>query len=105
LEFGGGDAEAGERERERRRRRILSNLLGTVEKPQNSVCFDKKIIKSPTEIICLASLFMSYWAGLQNGSDKETLETGTAALKEEALAFHPQEEAHEELGAGVVLLQ
>jgi hypothetical protein len=83
----------------------FSAICWALWRSRNSVCFDKKIIKSPTEIICLASLFMSYWAGLQNGSDKETLETGTAALKEAALAFHPQEEAHEEFGAGVVLLQ
>ena len=62
----------------------------------------KKIIRSPTEIICSACSFLSYWAGLQKEEDWEQLEEGAEILKNTALCFHPQE--HGGL-AGVKLLQ
>ena len=34
----------------------------------------KKMIRSPTEIICSAYLFLSYWASLQKQEDREQLE-------------------------------
>ena len=62
----------------------------------------KIIIRSPTEIICSACSFLSYWAGLQKEEDWEQLEEGAEVLKNTALCFHPQE--HGGL-AGVKLLQ
>jgi hypothetical protein len=67
-------------------------------KSRNAICFAKKIIRSPTEIVCLATSFMLYWAGLQKGEDKEALEMGAGALKEAALAFHPQVQARDDRG-------
>jgi hypothetical protein len=66
------------------------------------VLMEKKI-RSLTEIVCLASSFISYWAGLQKAEDKLELEVGAEALKETALLFHPLEAPHDD--AGVVLLQ
>ncbi|RCV19170.1 hypothetical protein SETIT_3G362800v2 [Setaria italica] len=43
----------------------LSAICWPLWKSRNSVCFDRKTIKSPTEIVCLASSFIVYWAGLQ----------------------------------------
>nr|TKW15340.1 hypothetical protein SEVIR_5G231500v2 [Setaria viridis] len=50
-------------------------------KTRNAVCFEKKQIKSPTEVICLASSFISYWAGLQKQDDKQNMEAGAEAMK------------------------
>jgi hypothetical protein len=38
-------------------------------KTRNSVCLDKKCIRSLIEIICLASSFLSYWELLENGAE------------------------------------
>jgi len=59
---------------------------------RNDVCFEKKIIWSPTEIICSACSFLSYWALLQKEEDQDQLEEGATALKSAALSFHPQED-------------
>jgi hypothetical protein len=52
------------------------------------VCFEGKHVRSPTEIICLASSLVSYWAGLQKDDSKEILEAGAEMLKIAALTFH-----------------
>ena len=70
---------------------------------RNAISFERKKCRSPTEIICLAASFVSYWAGLQNPSYKMVLESGAEALKNIALFFHPQEAPSED--AGMVLLQ
>jgi hypothetical protein len=46
------------------------------------VCFEKKQVRYPTEIICLASSFITYRAGLQKEEAKLNLEMGAKALKE-----------------------
>jgi hypothetical protein len=33
-------------------------------KTRNKICFEKKFIKNPCEIICPAYAFMRYWLGL-----------------------------------------
>ncbi|RCV39865.1 hypothetical protein SETIT_9G004500v2 [Setaria italica] len=57
---------------------------------RNRVCFKGKMTRSPTEIICSASSFLTYWAGAE-------------ALKEAALHFHPTEATAED--TGMVLIQ
>ncbi|KAG2597542.1 hypothetical protein PVAP13_5KG374614 [Panicum virgatum] len=69
---------------------------------RNKSCFEKKLINSPTEILCSASSFLKYWAGLQVGQNKEELELSAAALLKTALHFHAQ--AHGD-GARLVLLR
>nr|TKW27301.1 hypothetical protein SEVIR_3G248400v2 [Setaria viridis] len=68
---------------------------------RNKTCFEAKMIKSPTEIICSASSFISYWAGMQKAEDKANLEVGAEA--EAALHIHPQEAMPED--TGTVLIQ
>jgi hypothetical protein len=45
-------------------------------------------MKSPTEIVCSASSFISYWSGLHKQGDQLDLQEGAAAMKEAALFFH-----------------
>ena len=70
-------------------------------KSSNDSCFEKKTIRSPTEIVCSASSFIKYWAGLQTGRNKEELEAGAAALLKTALHFHTQASGN---GVGIALL-
>ena len=80
----------------------LAAICWALWRMRNTIHFDKKVVRSPTEIICLASLFIFYWAKLQMEEDKAKLEAGAEALKKAALSFHPQEAQAED--AGVVLL-
>jgi hypothetical protein len=72
---------------------------------RNSVCFENKRVRSPTEIICSTSAFLKYWAGLQDEEGKLLLETGAEALKNAALLHHPQGPDRDEPRTGTVLLQ
>jgi hypothetical protein len=83
----------------------LSAICWALWKTRNRVCFEGKRVRSPTEIICLASSLISYWAGLQKDDTKEVLEAGAEMLKNAALAFHTQMMHQAEPGAGAVLLQ
>jgi hypothetical protein len=69
------------------------------------VCFEGKRVRSPTEIICLVSSLVSYWAGLEKDDSKEILETGAEMLKNAELTFHSQMMHQGDPGAGTVLLQ
>jgi hypothetical protein len=42
----------------------VAALCWTLWKHRNMACFEKKLIKSPAEIICYACSFLRYWAGL-----------------------------------------
>lgn len=68
----------------------LAAIVWAIWKLRNRMCFKKKLIQSPTEIVCYASVFLNYWAGLQKGSDKEALEEGATILQANAVAVHPQ---------------
>jgi hypothetical protein len=83
----------------------LSAVCWALWKTRNAICFDKKRIRSPTEIICLASSFLTFWAGLHNDGNKKLPEEGAKALKEAARAFHTHAVAPEDHRAGIVLLQ
>jgi hypothetical protein len=84
----------------------LSAICWAVWKSRNAIHFEKKAIRSPTEIICLASsLMIYYWAGLQKDEGtKQALEAGAEAMKEAALHFHPNQDAGA-VDNGVLLLQ
>lgn len=81
----------------------LAAICWALWRTRNSICFEDKKCRSPTEIICLASSFLSYWAGLQKPQGKLELMMGAEALKNTALSFHPQEAPPE--NAGLVLLR
>ncbi|KQK05369.2 hypothetical protein BRADI_2g19695v3, partial [Brachypodium distachyon] len=40
-------------------------------KIRNRACFEKRLIRSPAELICSACSFMKYWAGLQRGGEDD----------------------------------
>ncbi|PAN23661.1 hypothetical protein PAHAL_4G108300 [Panicum hallii] len=81
----------------------LAAICWAIWKSRNSVCFQKKVIRFPTEIICLACTFLLYWTELQKIGDKMALEAGTEALKAVALHFHPRERRAGDVGS--LLLQ
>ncbi|OEL14871.1 hypothetical protein BAE44_0024110, partial [Dichanthelium oligosanthes] len=81
----------------------LAAVCWALWRTRNSICFDYKKIRSPTEIICFAASFISFWAELQAEGDKMLLGGGAEALKEAAMSFHPQEAPSED--TGMVLLQ
>lgn len=83
----------------------LSAICWAIWRTRNSICFDKKIVKSPSEIVCLASSFVSYWAGLHTQGDQQDLEEGAAAMREAALHFHQHHQPADQVDAGMVLLQ
>jgi len=80
----------------------LAAICWALWRMRNKIHFEQKIVRSPTEIICLASSFISYWAELQLEEDKKKLDAGAEAIRETALSFHPREAQAED--AGVVLL-
>ena len=43
----------------------LAAIYWALWKTRNNICFDKKMIRSPTEIICSVSSFISFWAELE----------------------------------------
>jgi hypothetical protein len=63
----------------------------------------KKLVQSPTEIVCVASSFISYWVGLHKEGDKQALEIGAEVMKDAALHFHPVQDEGA-IGDGTVLL-
>jgi len=69
----------------------LAAICWAIWRMRNSVFFEDKKCRSPTEIICLASSFILYWSGLQNSDDKMELEVGAEALKpqEHGVALPP----------------
>jgi hypothetical protein len=81
----------------------LSAICWAIWKVRNKVYFDKKPVLSPTEIVCVASSFISYWAGLHKEGDKQALEIGAEAMKNAALLFHPVQDEGA-TGDGTVLL-
>jgi hypothetical protein len=47
----------------------IGAICWAIWKIRNKACFEKKLIKSPLELICYATVFMKYWAGLNSTSD------------------------------------
>ena len=81
----------------------LAGICWALWRTRNIVCFEEKKVRSPTEVICLASSFISFWAELQSEEDKLLLEGGADILRAVALSIHPHEAPPGD--AGVVLLQ
>jgi hypothetical protein len=55
------------------------------------MCFEKKIIRSPTEIICLTSSFIVSWANLQQEGNREVLVAGAEGSESHGAESEPQE--------------
>jgi hypothetical protein len=82
----------------------LTAVCWAIWKTRNAVCFEEKSLKSPTEIVCLASSFIMYWAGLHREGERLDLEAGAKALKATALHFHSRRDSGVEDDGAVVLL-
>jgi len=81
----------------------LAAICWALWKKRNNICFENKICRFPTEVICLSAFFITYWAGLHKPEDKMELEIGAEALKNTALFFHPREAPPKD--TGLVFLQ
>ena len=75
----------------------LAAICWAIWRARNLSCFEQKRIKSPTEIVCMAS-FICYWSGLQKTEDRAEIEAGAEVLKEAALSFHPREASSRNAG-------
>jgi hypothetical protein len=51
----------------------LAAIFWAIWKAWNKFCFEKKVIKNPSEIIFSACMFMKYWAGLYTGDEQEMI--------------------------------
>jgi hypothetical protein len=51
---------------------------------------NKSLLRSHTEIVRLASSFLSFWAELQTEEEEKALEEGAEALKSAAATLTPQ---------------
>ncbi|TVU46002.1 hypothetical protein EJB05_05514, partial [Eragrostis curvula] len=69
----------------------LAGICWAIWKIRNKVCFDKKIVRSPTEIICYACSFLKYWSGLQRDEDGRALEEGAEVLQQAVIQHHPRQ--------------
>lgn len=54
----------------------IGAICWAIWKSRNKACFEKKILKSPLEIICHASALMIFWAGLYAEMDRDQLIEG-----------------------------
>jgi hypothetical protein len=58
----------------------LATICWAIWKLRNRACFDKKLIKSPSELISLSVVFMKHWAGLHNATEEVNIKTGADNL-------------------------
>ena len=68
----------------------LAAVYWAIWRSRNSVCFEDKRIKSPTEIVCMICSFLTYWAGLLKEDLKTQVVQGADVVKTVALFFHKQ---------------
>jgi hypothetical protein len=58
----------------------LAVICWAIWTARNKSCFENKLIRSPTKIVCSMSSFLNYWAGLQAGQNKEDLEAAQGSF-------------------------
>lgn len=58
---------------------------------RNRACFEKKVIKYPTDIVCYAVMFLNYWADLHKEQDKMALQEGVRILQQKVVSVHPRQ--------------
>lgn len=67
----------------------VAAICWAIWKLRNKACFEeKKLIRSPAEIVCYACAFLRYWAGLHMEVDRSNILAGAAAFQSEALRHH-----------------
>jgi len=78
----------------------LAAVVWAIWRTRNNVCFNKKKMRSPSEIVCLICSFLAYWTGLFKEDLKEQVIQGAEVVKSTALFFHNQDmqaRAHDDL--------
>lgn len=73
----------------------IAAICWAIWKSRNRACFDKKIIKSPLEILCHASSPMIYWAGLYDEMEREQLVEGANLMLKVAKEVLGKQTAHQ----------
>jgi hypothetical protein len=68
----------------------VAAICWAIWKLRNKACFEGKLIHSPVELICYATVFIKYWAGLHNPADRDLLIGGAKALTREATNLMPR---------------
>jgi hypothetical protein len=63
----------------------IVTICWAIWKTRNKMCFEGKVVKDPTSIVCYACALMSYWAGLYTGDDKDALIAGVNCMIEIAM--------------------
>jgi hypothetical protein len=51
-------------------------VVGTTTKTNGGVCFEKKILKPPVQMLYTVCAFMNYWVGLYTGESQKVLKEG-----------------------------
>jgi hypothetical protein len=62
----------------------LAAIYFAIWKTRNCVCFDKKHINNPIEILFSACAFMLYWVGMYPKTTKKEIEVGVNMLMKTA---------------------
>jgi hypothetical protein len=77
----------------------LAAICWAIWKLKNRACFENKLIKSPTELVSFAIVFMNYRVCFHNSHDTENIRTGAASLLQLAAgAAAPPPPSDEQLG-------
>jgi hypothetical protein len=63
----------------------LSAICWAIWKAKNKVCFEKKVLKNPLEIIISACALMCYWAGLYSESPQKMIKDGVNLMMKTAI--------------------
>lgn len=80
----------------------LAAVCWGIWRMRNDICFEKKQIKSPTEIVCLICSFLTYWTGLLKKDLQDQVSKGAEVVKKTALFFHGQDVMHAQDGYQLV---
>lgn len=68
----------------------LAAVCWAIWRTRNAVCFDKKRIKSPIEIMCDVLIF-TYWSELHKSELEKQVLQDAETIKMIALLFHQQD--------------
>jgi hypothetical protein len=63
----------------------IAAICWAIWKARNILCFEKKMIKSPFDIIFSAYALMKYWACLSQGSSHEAIKEGVGLMVQTAI--------------------
>ncbi|XBH85906.1 hypothetical protein VPH35_073703 [Triticum aestivum] len=65
----------------------LAAICWAIRNSRNQATFEHKQLKTPFSVVYSACGFLTYWAGLMTGADREAMECGAKMLKVNASAM------------------